>query len=114
MFDEKTGLIEEAFHEISELKADKLETVPVFSRATSIPWSGGPRVEIVVAVQRAKAQAARKPCFEKEGLIRGTAETISSLGKGRYRMIPTRMLGRTEALRAEKRSRQSKCSTECT
>lgn len=78
MFDEKTGLIEEPLHEISELKADKLETVSVFSRATSRPWSGVPRVETVVAVQRAKAQAARKPCFEKEGSIRGAAEIIRS------------------------------------
>lgn len=77
MFDEKTGLIKPV-HEISELKADKLETVSVFSRATSRPWSGVPRVETVVAVQRAKAQAARKPCFEKEGSISGAAENIRS------------------------------------
>lgn len=59
IFDEKTGSIEEAFHEISELKADKLETASVFSRATSRLWSGGSHVETVMAVQRAKAQAAR-------------------------------------------------------
>lgn len=56
MFDEKTGSIEEAFHEISELKADKLEKVSVFYRVTSRPWSG---VETAMAVQHAKARAAR-------------------------------------------------------
>lgn len=47
----------------------------------------------------------RKPCSEKEGSIRGAAETISSQGKSTYREIQTRMLGRTEALRSEKGSR---------
>lgn len=59
IFDEKRGPVEEAFHEISELKADKLETASVFSRATSRPRSGGSRVETAMAVQRAKAQVAR-------------------------------------------------------
>lgn len=70
-FDEKTGSIEEAFHESSELKADKLETASVFSRATLRPWSGGSHVGTVMAVQRAKAQAAsiRLKYAEEENLF---------------------------------------------
>lgn len=56
----------------------------------------------------------RKPCFEKEGSIRGAAETISSQGKSTNREIQTIMWDRTEASRSEKGSSWRRCCTECT
>lgn len=79
----KNGSIEEAFHEISELKADKLETASVFSRATSRPWSGVSHVETVMAIQRAKAQAARirLKYAEEENLVLKKKAQLEELQK---------------------------------
>lgn len=118
----KNGSIEEAFHEISELKADKLETASVFSRATSRPWSGVSHVETVMAIQRAKAQAARirLKYAEEENLVlkkKAQLEELQKLSAAKEKAHIERFKQECEAelkLRSEQGSRRRRCCTECT